>query len=259
MGVALLFCHSFGVAKITVDSTSLVLLAIILLSPFVAAIKKIKVGDFEAEIEHEEVRRIAAEAEKSITEKTPSTELPSHSVEAAETITKLAETDLVIALAKLRIELESRLRKLYERVPNQTERRKLSVVPMMRAMTVQGILPQEVSAAIRDVMAICNRAVHGEEIRVADAQRIIEVGIPLLAELDAIYREHAVVDPLAKDVVPVKEYERLLATRYRLTTIVPYVERPERRVYEMTQEQLNEFFDGYSDFGEFVVRLEEIS
>jgi hypothetical protein len=261
IAAVLLFCHSLGIAKITVDSTSLVLLAIILLSPFVAAIKKIKVGDFEAEIAPEEVRRIAAEAERSITKKQLEEQPLSRPINVKDAITKLAESDVVVALAKLRIELESRLRKLYENTPGlpQKVQSKFSILEMMRALTAQRVLPQEICAAIRDVMEICNRAIHGEEIRSADASRIIDVGIPLLAELDVIYRNHAVLDPLTKDVIPVKEYQRALAVRYRLTTIVPYVEKPERRIYEMTQEQLDEFFDDYSGFAEFVVRVEEIT
>jgi len=36
------------------------------------------------------------------------------------------------------------------------------------------------------------------------------------------------------------------------------VENPERRVYELTQEELDEFFDGYSEFAEFVISVERI-
>ncbi len=51
---------------IIVDSTSLILLPLVLISPFVAAIKKVKMGEFEAEIEPEEVKRVAQRAEKSL-------------------------------------------------------------------------------------------------------------------------------------------------------------------------------------------------
>jgi hypothetical protein len=45
---------------------------------------------------------------------------------------------------------------------------------------------------------------------------------------------------------------------YRLTTIVPLVENPERHVYKMTQEELDDYFDGYTEFAEFAVGLERI-
>lgn len=51
--LALLATHSFGFQGVIVDNTSLILLVIILASPFIAAIRKIKIGDFEAEIQPE--------------------------------------------------------------------------------------------------------------------------------------------------------------------------------------------------------------
>jgi hypothetical protein len=66
VALAMLISHSFGVRGIVVDNISLILLAIVLISPFVAAIKKVKIGDFEAEIEPEEVKRVAQKAEKSL-------------------------------------------------------------------------------------------------------------------------------------------------------------------------------------------------
>ena len=56
--LALLVVHSIGVTAVIVDNTSLVLLLIILASPFIAAIRKIKIGEFEAEIQPDEVKRV---------------------------------------------------------------------------------------------------------------------------------------------------------------------------------------------------------
>jgi len=42
-------------------------------------------------------------------------------------------------------------------------------------------------------------------------------------------------------------------------TIVPYVENPQRRVYLLTQEELDAFFEGYSEFAEFAISLEPAS
>jgi hypothetical protein len=41
IALALLFGHSFGIKGLVVDNISLVLLAIVLVSPFIAAIKKV--------------------------------------------------------------------------------------------------------------------------------------------------------------------------------------------------------------------------
>ncbi|MFC1588849.1 hypothetical protein ACFL3P_01105 [Pseudomonadota bacterium] len=66
IALALLVSHSFKVTTLSVDSTSILLLVVMLISPFVAAIKKIKFGDFEAEIDPKEIQRIKSDAEKNI-------------------------------------------------------------------------------------------------------------------------------------------------------------------------------------------------
>lgn len=54
----LLVIHSLPGQKVIVDSTSVILVLIVFLSPFVSAVRKIKFGEFEAEIDPKEVQRI---------------------------------------------------------------------------------------------------------------------------------------------------------------------------------------------------------
>lgn len=133
VALAMLISHSFGVRGIVVDNISLILLALVLISPFVAAIKKVKIGEFEAEIEPAEVKRVAQQAEKSLPHPEPT---PSLAPEISET-----------------------------------------------------------AAAIRSLA---------------------------------------------------------------LTTVVPYVDNPEQRVYVLNQDELDAFLEGYSEFAEFMVRLEKV-
>lgn len=258
VATSLLVSHSFQFKAITVDTTTLILLGIILLSPFVAEIKKIKFGEFEAEIKPDEVNKVATEAETAIAEAPGRPESPIEPSAVGEEIRKLASTDVVIALAKLRIELESRLRKLHERARggNPDSPSRFSAAQLTRDLTAGCVFPPEMGAAIRDVMAICNRVIHGEEIRHVDAHRIIDVGTSLLNEVDSIIRDFAVTHPVSKEVVSHDDVEHAMRIKYRVTTITPYVERPEQRVYEMTQEELDEFFSGYGEFAEFVIRVE---
>ena len=46
--------------------------------------------------------------------------------------------------------------------------------------------------------------------------------------------------------------------KYKLTTIIPLVDNPKRVVRELSQEQLDNFLDGYTEFAEFIVELVEI-
>jgi len=263
----MLTTHTLGVGGVTVDNTSLVLLVVILLSPFVAALKKIKIGEFEAEIEPAEVRKLAEEAAKSVAQSPPPSLTPPAATVIAEAVKALAETDPVVALAKLRIELETRLRRLYQHSqPHQQSqpreeptRRPPALAYILRNLVALEVFSAEFASALRDVIAISNRAIHGEDIRQVDAKQVIESGLNLLAVLDATVRNYVASHPVETTVIPHEELEALQASKYRLTTVVPYVENPERRTYLLTQEELDAFLDGYPEYAEFLVSLERVS
>jgi hypothetical protein len=261
VAVVMLVAHGFGVRRFVVDNTSLVLLILVLLSPFVAAIKKIKIGEFEAEIEPEEVRRAARQAEKAVPEPSLNDTSEPESRAKGAAIRTLAETDPVVALAKLRIEIEAKLRRLHDR-PKQDIPLGITSAPLARVirdLATAGDIDPKLSSALRSVVAICNRAIHGEDIREVDARQIIDAGIDLIEDLDRRIREDATVHPLEKSVITPGELDGFRNARYRLTTIIPLVDKPERHVYVMTQDELDTFFDGYSEFAEFAVALEMLS
>jgi hypothetical protein len=62
---ALLTGYSLGLRAITVDMTSLFGVDFILLCPWLATFKRIKIGDFEAEIDPGEVKRLTADTSKA--------------------------------------------------------------------------------------------------------------------------------------------------------------------------------------------------
>jgi len=222
----LLVAHVFRSDKILVDNTTIILLVVLLVCPFAAAVRKIKFGGLEAEIDPKEVNKVATEAERSLANAPARPDAPPTRPEAVKAIEKLAETDLVIALAKLRIELETRLRKLHERAGHADGAKPKTMLQMIRDLQADAALPPSMGTAIRDVMNICNRAIHGQDIRDEDARRIIDAGTALLEEVDAIASQHSATTPMSKDVVSVAELERALGARYRVTTIVPYVKHP---------------------------------
>ena len=112
LALILLGVHSFKVTKLSVDSTSILLLGIMLISPLISAVKKIKYGDFEAEIDPKEIQKIKSDLEKNIDSKRVENESRPEIYKATDAIRELAESDPVIALAKIRIELEKVLSRL---------------------------------------------------------------------------------------------------------------------------------------------------
>lgn len=259
-GIALLLCHSLQIATVTVDTTSLALLALVLLSPFVAAIKRIKIGDFEAEIDPEEVKRVTEE----VASKVPESEIRQTSEADTEhptliAIRELAKTDSIVALAKLRIELEMRLRRLHSRSSaGQTASRNVPLNHVIRDLASHEILPRDLTPAIRDVLALCNRAIHGEAIRDADAEAVINAGADLLREFERLVREYGIAHPIDKVTITDAEVEAWRTAQYRVVTIIPLVESPQRVTYVLTQDELEDYFEGYYEFAEFVVSVERI-
>ena len=257
-GCLLLFCHSFQIKTITVDTISLALLALILLSPFVAAIKRIKIGEFEAEIDPEEVKRVTDEVASKIPEReAPNALTTDDDHSAISAIRELAKTDSVIALAKLRIELERTLRRLHNRSnAGQPIPQNATLHQLIRDLASRDVIPHDLTPAIRDVLALCNRAVHGEAIRDTDAEAVINAGAELLQEFERLVQEYGVAHPIEKATITNSEVQTYQAAQYRVVTIIPYVKSPQRVTYMLTHEELEDFFDGYSDFGEFVVSIE---
>lgn len=260
VGCALLVCHSLQIDVITVDSTTLVLLAIILLSPFAAAIKRVKIGEFEAEIDSQEVKRITDNVANKLPDLEAAASQSDYDHPAVAAILELAKTDKVVALAKLRIELESTLRRLQIRSGGVLQSpRTTPLNHIIRDLTARDIIPRDLASSIPDVLTLCNRAIHGEAIRDNDADAVIEVGGELLQGMERLVRDFGVGHPIEKTTIPQAEIEACYAAKYRVVTIIPLVESPQRVTYILTHDELEDFFDGYSEFAEFVVSIERIN
>ncbi len=257
LALLLLVIHSLPGHSILVDNTSVILVLIIFLSPFLSAIRRIKFGEFEAEIDPKEVRRIKNEVESQLadTSPPPETALRSEIESTVTAIKELAESDPVIALAKLRIEIEKVISNLYRRTQDEQQSPfPISLGRMVHTLTSQELFPSNISSPIREVIAICNRAVHGEEIRESDAKAIINVGTSLLERLSWLSKEYFFQPAESKTITSV-EVEQYRNARYRLTTIIPYVENPVCNLRIVDQQGLDDFLEGYNEYAEFIVDI----
>jgi hypothetical protein len=257
----LLVVHSLSVQGIVVDNTSLILLLIVLASPFIAAIKRIKIGEFEAEIQPSEVKQVAKQVQAALPAPAPDEAPPRSAYDTGAAILELVETDPVVALAKLRIEFETRLRRLFDRVAGTSaggRARVISLGRLVRELVAREVFDRDFGSSLLDVIGICNRAIHGEDIRDVDARQIAESGTELLDVLERTVRTFAVLHPIRTSIISNAERDSFETARFRLTTIVPLVDKPERREYELSQQELDEFFDSYSEFAEFVIKVERI-
>jgi hypothetical protein len=254
----LLVDHSFKIVNLNVDSTSILLLAVMLVSPFIAAIKKVKFGDFEAEIDIDEIRKIKSETEKTLNENKEDRDERPEIYATNDAIKALAESDPVIALAKIRIELEKVLGQLARF--SSVKISGLALGALVNKLTNQEIISHDLGKALREVIALCNRAIHGESISEEGARAIVDVGVELLEELYWLAQSQASTGTIIKKeiITPEESGDYYYKKRYRLTSIIPLVENPKKVVRELTQEQLDEVLENYEEYAEFIVELIEI-
>jgi hypothetical protein len=176
--VALLALHTAKVGGIAVDTTTLGLLTLLLLSPLAPYVRRLSAGGLEAEIGPQDAQQLqAAAAELPVPPEDRS------AIEAtAPTIAELIARDPPLGLAKLRIELEAAIRSLYQRRAPSI-RRAPGLRAMVRELSQHQVLPPEIAAPLDDVIALANRAVHGEYVPPDVAAEIADVGMRLLAAL----------------------------------------------------------------------------
>lgn len=263
LSFVLLVIYTFGFIKAKIDSISLILIAIILLSPYLSAIRKLKLGDFEAEIDPQEVKQLSNEAQLVLQtgDIDEAGELIDGLNQTLTNIQALVQVDRVLALAKLRIEIEKVLRELHRRqnLDNNNDKapypKPLKLIAHDLAYTE--VIKHDLLPLVNKVLSVCNRAIHGEEIREEDAHSIVEVGLGLLGELFINLRFFS-PKPVDINVISNDELNRYQDSKYRLTTVIPYVDKPERRTYILDQNGLDQFLEGYDEYAEFMVGLDHI-
>jgi hypothetical protein len=180
--VTLLVLHTVTDSSVHVDTTTLGLLALLLLVPLAPHITRLKAGGLEAEIGPRDAQQLQASA----------VDLPVATADASATssdapaIGDLIVRDPPLGLAKLRIEIEDELRRLCAvHVPEATLR-KLPPGIMVRELRVRGVLQGDVATPLIDVITLANRAVHGEYVPSRVASDIADVGLRVLSALRQI-------------------------------------------------------------------------
>jgi cell fate (sporulation/competence/biofilm development) regulator YlbF (YheA/YmcA/DUF963 family) len=254
LALGLLVSHTMKLAEISVDSTSVILLLVMLISPFVQGITKIKYGDFEAEIDPNEVKKIRSQ----ITEAKEPSERPDDTVQSStsESILELSKSDQIVALAKLRIELEKIITQIAD-TTNNSSRQPLGRT--LRQLTSQDVIPHHIGSPLIEVIGICNRAIHGEAIDEQSAESIVELGVDLLEELYFHYDMMSTLGTVVEEtVISSEDVERFRKMRYKLTSVTPLVNDPKLTVRELNQDQIDSVLERYSEYAEFVVALEKI-
>lgn len=252
--VLILFLYLFKAPFVQIDNTAILLMILVLITPFASHIKKIKLGDFEAELTQdiEKLKQRVEETDKAKKEPEISTKTNTLSEELYE----LASKDVILALAKLRIEIERRLKRLFI---FGKEMNVSGLRAMTQTLTATGVIDNELRNIILDLTSILNRASHGEELPTeAKIDNILEIGITIINELDDIYY-NKFVDPVSKKIINDKRLSDYMVAKYEVTTVVPLVKKPYINKRVLNQEQLDQLLEGYGEYAEFLVEIKKIT
>ena len=244
--LVLLSVHVFSIKGFLVDNTTLILLCILIISPLSLGLKKIKFGNFEAELMANEVKEIANETSKvkNDIELDPK---PSLSKDFIDDIYKLSEQDYILALVKLRMELENISNKICNKLNLNENIRHPSLRQNVDILFTNEIIDRRIANILTKVISICNKAVHCEEIKKEDALSVIDNGTWLLSLL---YNSIPSLKPIDFRIIKNED-----CNKYHIQKIIPYVDSPRENTYIMTQAELSDFLEGYSEHAEFIIEV----
>ena len=178
IGIALIVVHGFWSDTFKVDSITILILFILSI-PFVAQyLRKAKLPGAEFEFK-EEIHETQKLVELSIerakkAESAGEAKFLSFETFKLSSVRELLDADPVLALAALRIEIERKLRSVADFLDVPT-RDKLSIPKIIDALRQKELLSFEQISALRKIVNMCNKAIHGFAVSREEAKEIIDL------------------------------------------------------------------------------------
>ena len=260
LALLLLVLHTIGVPIIKIDNTSVFLLLVVFFCLLAPWITEIDFAGIKAKISQGEIELLKNNVEKSLQgqikheEMIPPEKLKSNYL----TITDLASVDALFALSKMRVELEKVLLALCDAVePHGKEDSSLGLTRLIQKLVNKEIISMQLAGAVREVDQLCNRAVHGEKIDTPQTKVITEQGIQILKYLYDKLSEFR-GEPKNTHEITKEELNKYKEAKYKVATVVPYVEKPVKNIYFLNQEGFEQFLDDSAESAEFIVEVSRI-
>lgn len=239
----------FKISFVQIDNTTIFLMVLVLLTPFASNIKKIKWGDFEAELE-KDIQKLEEKVENTHT----TNDISKRTDSLANDLHELAEQDSVLAFAKLRIEIELRLKRLFT---FSEKKNPYSIRTMTQTLTATGVIDNRVRNMILEITSILNRVVHGEIPTAAKIDPVLNIGLKIIEELDYAFYEK-VIKPVSEKKLTQEDLDEYTDAVYEVTSVVPTLKKPSINKRILNQEQLDLFLDGYDEYAEFLVAIKKL-
>jgi len=178
IGIMLIVVHGFWSDIFKVDGVTILILFILAI-PFVAQyLKKAKFPGAEFEF-REEIRETQKLVQLSVEQAEKAQSAGEAKILPFETfklssVRELLDSDSVLALAALRIEIEKKLRTAADFL-GFPMRNKLSIFKLSEAVYRKGLLSFEQITALRKIINMCDKAIHGSLISRDEAREIFDL------------------------------------------------------------------------------------
>ena len=208
--IAIIFIKGFWPARFQIDTYTILLLfflAIPLLAPY---LKRAKF--FGAEFDFREsiiqTSKLISQSENKVKKK-PKLESSYFTTFSVETSLKLVAEDPSLALASLRIEIERALTNAAKMLISDPIRLTLNAI--IKTLNKKGYIFKEEAEAIKQIINICNRAIHGANISEPEAREVIDLASRLRDSFTSIgYSIDFHPNPKFKDHGLVCEWEHCI-------------------------------------------------
>lgn len=248
--ISLIILHGLFDGLFKIDNTTVLFVIILILLPYLHLIRKIKYGDFEAEITQKEVSAIKKKADEI-----PEKKDKEIKTEIIEQLNELVEYDHNLALAKARIEIERKI-KILDSIYLKNQSKFYNLRNLVNELVKNKIIDQNLGALLNDVIAVANRSIHGDDISKENAVKLVSIASKAIQELDYVVRDNVHKNE-TQEIIDWKRVNNYQDGYYILKTIVPYVKNPEMKTYKLNQAELDTFFEGYDEYAEFIIGLEK--
>jgi len=181
IAIVLLIINIVRWKQITVDTTTLWLLIIILVSPYTGQVAEITIGNLiiKKEVKSKDVKKTKSEFDKSKGKRPLITS--SEVKKTTKDLIDLIRRDRVWTFNKLNEEFKKALSQLYKQVSPITIRREYASLDMyVEDLVRMGTLPKWTSKPLLEVVSYCNRIINQEKVSIEDAEIILDMGIDFL-------------------------------------------------------------------------------
>ena len=176
VGLFLIAANGLWQDKFNVDITSIIILFILSI-PFVAKyLRKAKIGGTEFEFKDEilETEKLVNKSIDIVSKDSKGVSFMHFETFQLKQPRALLNTDPVLSLAALRIEIEKKLRAFAE-TSKVKYIRKDSLLMIIRKLHRENIIFDEQKESFMKIVDMCNKSIHGYEVSKDDAKNIIEL------------------------------------------------------------------------------------